>query len=235
MKKYKLIILDADDTLLDYRLDEKRAFQTLFDENGISYTDETLEACHSISKAVWAEVGLNDVHLSTIRLVWHDLYKTHVTKLFQKVFEKLSIFGKEPAYFAARFLVLLREEGHLLPTVQETLKGLKEKGYRLAVLTNGISAIQRGRLRGVEKYFDKIFVSQEQGLMKPEKALFERVLTEFSVQRQECLMVGDSLLSDMAGASSVGIDTCFLNRRGEKTDCRLTYTIASFQQLLSFL
>jgi 2-haloacid dehalogenase len=234
MKTYKLIIIDADDTLLDYERDERTAFSALFKELNVPCTEDFEKECHALSRAVWEKVGLNDVDKREIRAVWHELYRTHVTELFMRIQEKLSQ-KIEPAYCAARLLTLLCERGHLMPTVEETLPKLKEKGYRLVVLTNGISKIQRGRLREIERYFDKIYVSEEENLMKPQPELFNRILSDFSVKAEECIMLGDSLKSDILGAKTVGIDSCLVRVKGQAETAQSTYSVEEFSSVLAFL
>lgn len=234
MKKYKLIAIDADDTLLDYERDECAAFSALFQELNIPYTNDFAKECHALSREVWESVGLNDVDRQEICAVWHELYRTHVTKLFMRIQEKLSQ-KIEPAYCAARLLALLCEGGYLMPTVEETLPKLKERGYRLVVLTNGISKIQRGRLREIEKYFDKIYVSEEENLMKPQPALFNRILSDFSVKAEECIMLGDSLKSDILGAKAAGFDSCHVRAKGQKMSEFSTYSVERFSSVLAIL
>ena len=119
---------------------------------------------------------------------------------------------------------------------KETLDALVRK-YELCVATNGMTEMQYGRLSELAKYFKGIYISEEMGVIKPLPAFFDRILEEMRVKREECLMVGDSLSSDVRGANLSGIDSCWLNRRGERneTEIKPTYEVKSLKELLTIL
>lgn len=87
-------------------------------------------------------------------------------------------------------------------------------GKSLGVLTNGASDLQRSKLQacGLEGRFVTVLISAELGIGKPDPRIFELALEEVGAQRDECVMVGDSLQRDIEGASKVGIPSLWLNR-----------------------
>lgn len=61
---------------------------------------------------------------------------------------------------------------------------------------------------------DRVFTSEGLQVYKPQKAFYERILTELSLLPQEVLFVGDSLTDDVRGPAQVGMKTCWVNRKG---------------------
>ena len=89
----------------------------------------------------------------------------------------------------------------------ETLRLLRERGHRLALLTNGSGAFQRRKL---ERYalgplFELVLIEGELGYGKPDARVFRAALAHFAVEPAQAWMVGDNLDADIAGAREVGI------------------------------
>ena len=93
----------------------------------------------------------------------------------------------------------------LYPETLVTLEKLKEKGYRLFLLSNLSPAYQSPvNFLGLEDYFEILFYSFEHGAMKPDRGLFRKVEEASELNPRELLMVGDSLHSDYKGARGAG-------------------------------
>jgi FMN phosphatase YigB (HAD superfamily) len=108
----------------------------------------------------------------------------------------------------------------------------------LYITTNGFAQVQRGRLArcGLLPYMSGIFISEEIGFHKPHRYFFDAVFTSLGdTQREEVLVVGDSLSADIAGGFNAGLDTCWYNPKGEsgKEGPRPTYEISSLTELLA--
>lgn len=95
----------------------------------------------------------------------------------------------------------------LAPGARELLTGLRERGHRLGLLTNGTTAMQRGKLRrlGLEEAFDALGITEELGAAKPDPAAFHAVLARLDVAPSDAVMVGDNLVNDIAGALDAGL------------------------------
>ena len=109
------------------------------------------------------------------------------------------------------------------------------KNYKLALVTNGASDLQREKIQGsgLGKYFDEIVIAGDIGIRKPEPQIFNIVLSRIGVKNDEAIMVGNSLDSDIIGAQEAGIQTVWLNRDKEKnqSDIKPDYEISSFSEL----
>ena len=91
------------------------------------------------------------------------------------------------------------------------------------------SAIARS---GIEKYFSGIFLSEIIGFAKPMKQYFDYIFSKIEgFDKKSALMVGDSLESDIAGAVTAGIDTCWFNPKGLAIENQSTYIIERLENL----
>lgn len=94
------------------------------------------------------------------------------------------------------------------PGAVDLLTALKESGLMLGMITNGVSAIQRGKLKklDMEKWFgDALIVTGEVGVHKPDKEVFLIECERLGVKPEECVFVGDNLVNDIAGAENAGM------------------------------
>jgi HAD superfamily hydrolase (TIGR01509 family) len=108
------------------------------------------------------------------------------------------------------------------------------KTSRLILATNGLSKVQNSRIQNLRSYFEKCFISEEIGYIKPSREFFDYLLHELKANPKECLMIGDSITSDILGAHNVDIDTCWYNQNGKvnKYGIKPTYEIKSLRDLI---
>ena len=236
MKKYKYLIFDADYTLVNYKQDEIAALRRLYDEIGYTYDDEVLERSHHFSEKAWADAGLYEVHREDIQREYHNLYWTHVDDLFKMEFA-LTGFAYDVKQASKKLMQNLTADGHFLPNAKETVQALYARGYKICVATNGLIDMQTGRLRLILPYIEKLFASEALGTIKPNRAFYEKMFAELQTTADECLMIGDSLYSDIAGANGVGMDSCWFDTRKleEDENIRPTFHIADLSELLTLL
>ncbi len=239
MKQYAYIIFDVDHTLLDYTADEKAAFKRVYERIGLSVSEELLDISHFLSEKVWTKAGLYDVHSEEIQRRFHELYRSHVTGIFQELFLSYPC-QTSPQKAGTLFLESLEAGGSLLPHAEEILRYLsKNEGgrYEIIVATNGLSRMQRNRLQGLDRYINRAYISEEVNAIKPTKAFFDSIIIDLKVSPSRCLMVGDSLYSDIAGASYAGMDSCWLNplRKENTSTLSPTYEIGGLDELRMIL
>ena len=132
-----------------------------------------------------------------------------------------------------------RDTLRLFDDVPDLFNFLKPR-FRLALITNGASDTQRGRLRllGIENLFDAVIVSGELGIAKPDLSIFTLALDKLGVKPQNIWHVGDSLKTDVAGALNAGITAVWLNRAGvprDDGDPKPDYEIHSLSQIPTLL
>lgn len=225
--RYPILLLDADDTLFDFQTAEQNALKHLLNEIGCPYNQNTLIWYRNINEALWRQHEAGE-------LTKEELQSTR----FARLFEALSI--REDGLAAnSRYLDYISEQGCLMDGALEVCRELSSF-CRLYIVTNGISRVQRQRLElsPLKEMIADIFISEDTGSQKPQIQFFNYVFARIpNFNRDDALMVGDSLTSDMQGGINAGIDTCWLNGKGKDISWGITptYEIASLQQLLELV
>lgn len=192
--KPKAILFDLDNTLLDFSKFKKKA---------------TGAAARAMIDA-----GLkgNKKNLSKKLLEFYYSHGIESDDAFEKFLEKE--FGKaEPKILAAGVNAYLKEKYlHLkpYPDTIETLKKLKKKGFKLAIVSDGfrLKAWMRLNAAGLDKYFDTVVTFDDTGKKKPAKEPFLKACKELKVKPEQCIFVGDWVERDIEGANAVGMKTC---------------------------
>ena len=171
----------------------------------------------------------------TKKITKAELINTRFAKLFAH-------FGieKDGAYLAERYQFFLSKQGHTFPGVEDLLKKLISKGYELYAATNGITYIQTGRLEqsGIAPFFKEIFISEQLHTQKPDAEFYEKIGARIpNFDKNQTLMIGDSLSADIQGGNNAGIDTIWYNPHHleNKTQAQPTYEVDSYQALLEIL
>ncbi len=139
----------------------------------------------------------------------------------------------------ARYVENLGQHAIMLDGAMELLMQLS-RNYKLAVATNGLTQVQRARLvkSGILPLFSGVFISQEMGVQKPDKAFFDSIFAYYGDDaREKYLMIGDSLSADIQGGINAGIDTCWYRPTGVALPGVIvpTYTIGGLAELLALL
>ena len=134
------------------------------------------------------------------------------------------------------FLYELSQSDFLIEGARTLVDHLKSKGHRLALITNGLKEVQRPRIAKSEmgKHFDAIVVSDEIGVAKPHGGFFEYAFNEMgNPAKEEVVVVGDSLSSDIQGGNNFGVSTCWFNpdQNNNLTGHTPKYVISSLKSL----
>ncbi len=209
-KDYKYLIFDADHTLIDFDADERRAFYAAFAAAGVPVCEREVEACWRFSAENWRKLGLHEVHLPHVQEQFHRLYRVHVNEIVAYLDAEYGFNGNTQAAKQA-FMRELCSASQAVEGAVGTVERLSHK-YRICVATNGLAEMQYGRLAPFEPFLFRVFVSEEMNAIKPSGEYFNYLLKALGAKAQECLMIGDSLSSDMAGASAAGMDRVWFNR-----------------------
>jgi YjjG family noncanonical pyrimidine nucleotidase len=226
---YTALLLDLDHTLLDSDASEAQAFEHALASAGIRDPHHHLPAYHHINRALWAQVERGEIATAHVRVA-----------RFEQLVETTGI-AASPEALADAFAHGLGAYGELYPGVRDVLDALAaEPTVALALVTNGLSEVQRARIARLElgRYFEVIAISSELGTAKPAPEIFERALAGLGAPAKvSALMVGDSLSSDIRGARNAGIATCWYNphRRPGGSDGLVDHEIATHDALLALV
>ena len=204
----RTILWDVDNTLLDFKAAERVALQTCFARFGLGDCSDERIARYSELNTRW----------------WKRLENGEVTKAqllpgrFQEFFAAEGIPFTDYDAFNDSYQLLLGETVVFFDHGYELVRDLKEQGLRQYAVTNGTLIAQRRKLRnsGLDKLFDGVFISEEVGAEKPSPDFFSTVLSAIGpCEKEELLLVGDSLTSDMRGGLWAGLPCCWYNPKGQ--------------------
>lgn len=218
MKPYKLILFDADETL--FRFDSFSGLQRMFSRCGIDFNENDYQHYQVINKSFWTDYQNGKITAQEI----HQRFSLWADKL------QVSTQSLNHDFLATMTEICEPLEGAL--SLLQALKG----ETKLGIITNGFSAFQQTRLErtGVKNYLDLLVVSEEVGVPKPHRKIFDHALSLMGhPPRDQVLMVGDTLESDILGGINAGLDTCWLNRANKLAPETITphYQVASLMEL----
>ena len=200
----KYLFLDLDDTILDFQKAEAIAIRKTMKEYGLEPTDALAER--------YSEVNVRH---------WKALERGEMTRDQVVVGRFAAFFGEQGIEVDAEAVAKTYEnylsQGHFfLPGAEETVKEKLFGKYKLYLASNGTAVVQKGRMTSADlyPYFEESFVSQELGHNKPSLAYFEAAFARIpGFDPSQCLMVGDSLTSDILGGKNAGLRTVWVNPR----------------------
>ncbi len=220
---FRYLLFDADETLFDFARAERFALGRTFDDLGLPFGGDVYDEYHRYNDLLWHMLERGEVTLAELKV-----------RRFQHLIDMFGLTGALPEEMTSHYITNLADGGFLLPGAERVLADAAGS-YDCSLITNGLGAVQRGRLAktGIGKYLSHIFISEEMGVAKPSAAYFEAVLETLGAERNECLVIGDSLSSDMLGAWNAGISKCYLNRKGgePRADFPIEYRIDSLEGL----
>lgn len=223
--KYQVVLFDADGTLFDFSRAEAYALEEAFRELGLGYRADYLNDYSIINHEAWRSFERGEITSEELRIL-----------RFSRFCDKLGIQA-DPENLSRAYLSWLARAEFLLEGAKELVEALAGK-IRLAIVTNGLKDVQRGRFgrSPIHKHFDEIVISEEVGMQKPDPAIFEHTLRSLGhADKSSVLMVGDSLTSDIQGGLNFGIDTCWYNPGHADVPKSPTprYVVDALDQLLS--
>jgi len=246
---YKHIFFDLDHTIWDF---DKNAEETLHElygiyalkDLGLHSADLFIETYTRNNHQLWAEYHVGKITKAALR-----------EARFKKTFLDLGLQPEIiPVGFEDDYVQLCPTKTNLFPDAHETLQYLQSK-YTLHLISNGFRESQDVKISGtniggyfqhviiseeiginkpdkaifehalglagtnIGGYFQHVIISEEIGINKPDKAIFEHALGLAGANKNESLMIGDSLEADVYGALNFGIDAIYFNPAGlEKPD-----------------
>lgn len=225
--RYPTLLFDLDHTLLDSDESERLAYAHTMTSIGLADHEVHFERYVDINRAMWRAVESGELAPAEVR-----------HRRFERFNREVGL-DADTHEMADRFVDGLCRFGDLYPGAREVLEGVAERA-RLGLITNGLTRVQRSRLDRLDLggLFDVIVISEEVGVTKPRREIFDLALGELGEpDRRGTLMVGDSLTSDMAGGRNAGVDTCWFNpdRATAPADDGPTHEIATLTQLLDIV
>ncbi len=220
----KILFIDIDDTLLDFKRGERVAITETLDHFGLPVTEETLNYYHTINDALWKAFECGEITKSKLLL-----------ERFDRFFDKLGVEGFNSDEFNSYYFGILKDQCEYMDGAEAFLDRIKEY-YNIYLVTNGSTDVQQNRLKlsGLSAKVDGVFISELLGVKKPDKEYFDIVARSIDhFDKNNCVMVGDSLTSDILGGINYGIKTIWYNpnHRINLSDIKPDLDIDSFENL----
>lgn len=195
------ILLDLDDTLLDFQKAERAALVKTLTELNIEPKEETLARYSVLNLAQWRLLEKGELSRDEVKLRRYRL-------LFEEIGADCS--AQKAAELYEGYLGI----GHYFIDGAEELLDVLSVDYSLYLVTNGTARVQEGRIEsaGIAGYFKGIYISEKIGFNKPSKEFFDHCFAQIpDFEKEEAVIVGDSLTSDIQGGKNAGVKTIWFN------------------------
>ncbi len=223
----KAVLLDSDDTLLDFTKAEHIAIQKTLREVGIEPDEETISLYSEINKRHWEMLERGELTRNQV-----------LVNRFDRFFEAMGVEG-DSAATQQLYNTNLGIGHYFIPGAVEFLESLYGK-YKLYMVTNGNESVQVPRLKSADigHFFQEIFISQRIGWDKPSLEFFDKCFAAMPpYEKNEMIIIGDSLTSDIKGGINAGIHTCWFNPKGKQGREGIIpeFTVKSLDEILPIL
>ena len=229
---YKDLFFDLDHTLWDFETNSKETIQELYTkydlaELGIIDFDGFYSTYSAHNHRLWDRYTKGFIKQEELR--WKRVYLSLLD--FKVANEKLA---KE---MSQTYLEILPNKTHLFPYTIEILDYLKQKEYKMHLITNGFESVQFKKIKnsGIADYFIEVITSEASNSLKPHKDIFEYALRNTNAMVAESIMIGDNESADIQGGINIGMDTIFVNHIQAIPTVPATYTITHLKELENIL
>ena len=224
---YHWLLFDADGTLFDYDRAERTALERALRQIGVSFDPSHLADYRRINQSLWQRVEKGELTPGVVKV-----------RRFELLLDAIRV-AHSPGDLSASYLEHLANCSELVEDAAAVLAALHRK-YRIAILTNGLTVVQRGRLSRsvIRHHVSDIIISEEIGAAKPARAFFDTAFARLGhPAKREVLMIGDGWSSDIQGAVQYGIDACWYNpaRKPRPAHTEITREITSLRELQDWL
>ena len=231
---HRNFLFDLDQTLLDFHASEYKALGIVLMANGLPFSDEIYEAFKAYNKALWLELEKETISRTEL-----------FTRRFQGVFRRCGGTSAEPDPLKVNdeFIRTMSVNGVLMDGALEFIIKVRNgiPDARIYIASNGVTVNAKGRIAstGLGQYIDGLFVSEDMGVAKPDAAFFDLCLEKIGEPKASCIMIGDSLTSDMLGAKNAGMDSVWFMPAGDVEEAMKAYDInycaSSYDELFEIL
>ncbi len=229
---YKDLFFDLDHTLWDFELNSKETMQELYDTHqlasiGITDFDAFFTIYIAHNHRLWDRYSKGFIKQDELR--WKRIYLSLLD--FKIGNEKLA------RDMSVDFLEILPTKKKLFPYTIEILTYLKNKNYKMHLITNGFESVQFKKINNanIAHFFNEVVTSEASNSLKPQKEIFEYALKNANAQLDQSIMIGDNESADIQGGINAGMDTIFVNHLQTVPTVPATYTITHLKELESIL
>ncbi|MFR4763065.1 MAG: HAD family hydrolase [Anaerococcus obesiensis] len=221
----KAVLIDIDDTIFDFEKCSKNSFLKTLKNFNLKFKEEDFSYFNKVNDILWTKQKLGEINIKEVFIKRDYL----MGKYFNLDIEK--------GLFNDLFVNFLYYEIEMVDGIEDLLLYLSDK-YKIFTASNGIYKMQENRLKksNLDKYFDKIFVSDKIGFEKPDKKFFQKIMDLTKFSNDDLIMIGDSIKSDIIGAKNSKIKSIYFNKEDKKiTDKNFTYQVKNLSEIKKIL
>ena len=232
MKRFddiRTIFVDLDDTIWDFTANSKVALKAVYEryqlDNQCSY-DIFIKEYLLINEQLWSLYHHGKIEKDFLK-----------RERFRASFERCGIICEYPERFDYDYLETIVTLKKVVAGAPKLLQHLKKRGS-VNVLSNGFANLQFRKLQsaGLDRYIDLMVLSDDIGVTKPDKQLFDYALEKAKANAETTLMIGDNYDADILGAYNAGWKTIFFNRRGESIGNNVAdLVVQSLEEIIPYL
>jgi len=229
---YKDLFFDLDHTLWDFETNSKETIQELYNTHrladlGIVDFDGFYSTYSAHNHRLWDRYTKGFIKQEELR--WKRVYLSLLD--FKVANEPLA------KQMSQAYLEILPNKKHLFPYTIEILEYLKQKDYKMHLITNGFESVQFKKIKnsGLQDYFIEVITSEASNSLKPQKEIFEYALKNANASVEKSIMIGDNESADIQGGINIGMDTIFVNHIQVVPTIPATYTITHLKELENIL
>ena len=223
----KIILMDLDNTIIDFNECARHSIMGIFDELGFDYTENVFKTFITENVKIWKRLELGEIDKPFLRanrwnIILDKLGIDYDGTVIEEKFENGVAMGAYPVEYAYELLEYLY------------------KKYDIYVVSNGFRFVQESRVKigKYDKYFKELFLSEDIGIQKPDIRFFDYCYEKIGYPpKEELILIGDSLSADIKGGNSFGIDTIWFNKNQdpESDTIKATYTVNKLKEIQNIL
>ena len=211
---YKLVIFDADNTLIDFLKCEQFGLEYMCNKLNIIASFDLFSTFSKIDHSLWETGSYNDIQVAKKDI---PIFR------FKLLFEICEIDSIDSALANKLYMEGFKQALFPLESSHEIIKYLYDNEIIVCVATNGLVDLQYPRIINTSfgKYITRIVASEEVGVNKPNPKIFESILRYTNLNATEALVVGDSLTNDILGAKNANIKSVWYNPNQNINDSKI--------------
>jgi putative hydrolase of the HAD superfamily len=224
----KHIFFDLDHTIWDFDRNAEETLLELYDSYklksiGVNCAQEFIASYTENNHKLWAQYHLGQITKDHLR-----------SERFSSTFIQMGVSPSQiPHQFEEDYVQLSPKKTNLFDGAEKVLSYLQKK-YQLHIISNGFkeTTLTKMELSALNPYFKNVIISEDVGVNKPDKAIFEFALNKAGAQVHESIMIGDSLEADIRGAQNFGMKAIFFNPQKTKKPVDVNWEINHLEELL---
>ena len=225
---YKDLFFDLDHTIWDFELNSKETLWDLhqkyqLEAKGIDNFDVFYSNYSVHNHRLWDRYTKGYIKQEELR--WKRIY---LSLLDYKIADEA--LSKE---MSVDYLDILPNKKNLFPYTIEILDYLKNKDYKMHLITNGFESVQFKKIKNsnLADYFIEVITSEASNSLKPNKEIFDYALNASNAKLESSIMIGDNEAADIQGAINAGMDSIFVNHLQIQPTVPATHTITHLKEL----